>query len=599
MATKETEFIGKQLGNYKIIEKLGRGGMAYVFKALDQSLNREVALKILSDQLSEDVDYIKRFQREAQAAAQLNHPNIVQVFYIGEDNDHHYFAMEYIKGKSLAEIQKEEGIISANKAVSIIAQVADALDEAHRAGLVHRDIKPSNIMVTPNGKAKVTDFGIAYVANAKTKLTRDGSIIGTPEYLSPEQCEGKTVDQRSDIYSLGVTLYELLAGKTPYEAETPVSMIMKIVKGEYRSVQELNPNVPQTLRTIVEKMMQTDPDKRYASMADVASALNAFEGIPEAEQEVKVDKTKVEGRTPVTMTYQELDAVSKVPVEPAAVAAPVKSNKTAAFIVAAVIVILMGGAFAAKIFYFDKQAASPITSGSSNISSPIQPASGNNGLSSSGSDNGTLQDLPQTGSGNMAEQGGNSIGGNNSETTNPLNLADSGSNMNTGDSPAADTGLSSGSGNRLSTSSGLSNSKTGTSGKSALSGSGFTSASEPASNTVAITAYGSGESVDLVAPYVEQILTKKKFQVIDTTGDLSRVARNELAISVKEMGTNTLSYYGNTTEQYSIQVTIKVIDTRTKKVVSGPAIKVIRYTHLNAGENIKGALQEMIAGLKF
>lgn len=172
MIVKESDLTGKTLSNYKVIGRLGRGGMATVYKAHELSLNRVVALKVLSTQLSEDKEYIKRFQREAQAAAQLNHPNIVQIYAISEEDGIHYFAMEYIKGKSLAEIRLEQGPMKPDQAVVIIKQVADALHDAHNAGLVHRDIKPSNIMIDQLGRAKVTDFGIAYVSSAQTKLTR-------------------------------------------------------------------------------------------------------------------------------------------------------------------------------------------------------------------------------------------------------------------------------------------------------------------------------------------------------------------------------------------------------------------------------------------
>jgi serine/threonine-protein kinase len=286
MIVKEQDLTGKNLSNYKILDKLGKGGMATVYKAHELSLNRVVALKVLSPRLSEDTEFIKRFQREAQAAAKLNHSNIVQIYAIGEEKGIHYFAMEYIKGKTLAQIKNEEGILTAARAIPIIRQVAEALGEAHKVGLVHRDIKPSNIMIDASGRAKVTDFGIAFVAEAKTKLTREGSIIGTPEYLSPEQCEGKPLDGRSDIYSLGVTLYEMLSGKTPYEADTPVSMLMKIVQGNFLPLDQVNPNVPLPVQKMVEKMMQTDTQKRYTNVDEL------LESLQEVEKEITLSEGK-------------------------------------------------------------------------------------------------------------------------------------------------------------------------------------------------------------------------------------------------------------------------------------------------------------------
>jgi serine/threonine-protein kinase len=581
MIVKELDLTGKNLGNYKIVGKLGQGGMATVYKAHELSLNRMVALKVLSSQLSEDKAYIKRFQREAQAAAQLNHPNIVQIFAIGEEQGVHYFAMEYIKGKSLADIRQEKGVLKPEDAVPIIRQVAEALAEAHKAGLVHRDIKPSNIMIDAAGRPKVTDFGIAYVSYANTKLTRDGSIIGTPEYLSPEQCEGKTVDQRSDIYSLGVTLYELLSGKTPYEADTPVSMLMKIVKGEFPPLQEVNPNVPESLRVIVDKMMLKDVQQRYQRMEEV------IKDLLELEPGRKVPSTAM------------LEEVA-VPQETSGS----KSNKWAAIIVAAIIVILMGGAFAAKMLYFDKKAArdkeekaavsgeiSPASTGAqSTEAQPTDSLSQETGGSESQGEVMASQEMPGQETGQSRE----------TMTAQQPSTAEGPETTSFEASAPTTTGSST-------TTPPISKASTGTPGTTATTG---TKAVQQPSRTVApvkplpparsclITAIGDDDKADLVAPYIEEILSRKNFTVMDGPSvgspNIADIARNHIVVTVKQTGSTSLNYYGNSSEMITVRISIKVVNPKTGKIVVGPMSQTVEYTALNSEEKLSDAVDKLM-----
>jgi serine/threonine protein kinase len=569
------ELTGEHLSNYKIIGKLGKGGMATVYKAHELSLNRVVALKVLSPQLSEDKDYIKRFQREAQAAAQLNHPNIVQVYAIGEEKGLYYFAMEYIKGKSLAHIKKEKGVLAPEKAVTIIKQVAEALAEAHGAGLVHRDIKPSNIMIDSLGRAKVTDFGIAYVSHAQTKLTREGSIIGTPEYLSPEQCEGKTVDQRSDIYSLGVTLYEVLTGKTPYEADTPVSMLMKIVKGDFPPISEVSPNVPASLRDIVEKMMQTDPNKRYANMEEVKKAFEGFEksAFPSGQPAEKM---------PVTATYQEIEAQSEA-------RAGSKSSKWAAVVVAAVIVLLMGGAFAAKVLIFDKKKSEP-----SSTSTPAVETKTASPETTSQQPAGTQQ-TAETDTQQAVDSQPTTAESQPSQletSTAPVSSSTSGGTaaQSTEAQPKTTTTPSSQPSTTYQAS---------TPAKTVITPS---RKPEPPANSCIISAVGDEGNADLVTPYVQEILTRNNFTIIDGPSvadrDISEVARNHIVVEVKQIGATTLNYYGNSSQQYTVRLTIKVIAPNTGKIIAGPVSQTVKYTALNAEENLREAVVKLIAHIK-
>jgi serine/threonine-protein kinase len=582
MIVKELDLTGKNLGNYKIVGKLGQGGMAMVYKAHELSLNRMVALKVLSPQLSEDKAYIKRFQREAQAAAQLNHPNIVQIYGIGEEQGVHYFAMEYIKGKSLAQIREEEGVLKPEDAVPITRQVAEALAEAHKAGLVHRDIKPSNIMIDAAGRPKVTDFGIAYVSYANTKLTRDGSIIGTPEYLSPEQCEGKTVDQRSDIYSLGVTLYELLSGKTPYEADTPVSMLMKIVKGEFPPLREVNPNVPESLQVIVEKMTLKDVQQRYQRMEEVITDLLELEP---------------GRRVPATAVVEEVAARQET-------AAGSKSNKWAAIIVAAIIVILMGGAFAAKMLYFDKKAAldkeektavaGEIPTATAESQSAESQQRGSQSQETGGRESQgevvASQEMPDQ---ETSESRETTTAEQPSTAERPETTSFEAGTPTTTESSITPPPILKASTGTLVT--------TGTTGTKAVQQPSGTVAPVkplPPARSCLITAVGDDDKADLVAPYIEEILSKKNFTVMDGPSVAGRkiadVARNHIVVTVKQTGSTSLNYYGNSSEMITARISIKVVNPKTGKIVVGPMSQTVEYTALNSEEKLRGAVDKLM-----
>ena len=206
---------GRLLGRYQVVEELGRGGMGVVYRAYQPSLNRHVAIKVLPPQLSLDQQLVGRFQREARAAANLRHPNIVVIYDVGEEKGIHYIVMEYLEGRTLKQLVEEEGPLHPKRAAHIVEQVAAALDYAHQRGFVHRDVKPANIFVGPGDHVTLTDFGIAKAASETQQLTRTGTLMGTPEYMAPEQATGGEVDHRTDLYALGVVLYQMLTGHVP------------------------------------------------------------------------------------------------------------------------------------------------------------------------------------------------------------------------------------------------------------------------------------------------------------------------------------------------------------------------------------------------
>jgi beta-lactam-binding protein with PASTA domain/tRNA A-37 threonylcarbamoyl transferase component Bud32 len=263
-------------GRYELTHLIARGGMAQVYRAMDRQLERPVALKVLFPELSVDRTFVERFRREAQAAANLSHPNIVPVFDWGEDDGSYFIVMEYVEGRPLSAVLRDPQPMPPRQIATIGAGVAAALAFAHRHGVVHRDVKPGNVLITPDGDVKVTDFGIARAMNTEESLTQTGAVMGTAAYFSPEQAEGKGVDSRSDIYSLGVVLYEMAVGRPPFTGDSPVAVASKHVRDMPVLPREANPTVPPALEAVIMKAMAKDPDDRYGSAEELRADLLRF-----------------------------------------------------------------------------------------------------------------------------------------------------------------------------------------------------------------------------------------------------------------------------------------------------------------------------------
>ncbi len=263
-------------GRYELTHLIARGGMAQVYRAMDRQLERPVALKVLFPELSVDRTFVERFRREAQAAANLSHPNIVPVFDWGEDDGSYFIVMEYVEGRPLSAVLRDPEPLPPRQIATIGAGVAAALAFAHRHGVVHRDVKPGNVLITPDGDVKVTDFGIARAMNTEESLTQTGAVMGTAAYFSPEQAEGKGVDSRSDIYSLGVVLYEMAVGRPPFTGDSPVAVASKHVRDMPVLPREANPSVPPALEAVVMKAMAKNPDDRYGSAEELRADLLRF-----------------------------------------------------------------------------------------------------------------------------------------------------------------------------------------------------------------------------------------------------------------------------------------------------------------------------------
>jgi serine/threonine-protein kinase len=267
----DLDLSGRQIGDYRLLRRLGRGGMADVYLAEQQSLRRQIAFKVLKRELAKDDTYVRRFHMEAQAAAALVHANIVQIHEVGCADGVHYIAQEYVAGQNLRDVVSRRGALGVTMAVSVLRQTASALTKAAEQGIIHRDIKPENIMLTPGGEVKVADFGLARVISngASLNLTQTGMTLGTPLYMSPEQVEGRPLDPRSDIYSLGVTCYHMLAGEPPFRGETALSVAVQHVRAQPDRLENRRPDLPTGLCRIVHKMLAKKPSDRYADAREL------------------------------------------------------------------------------------------------------------------------------------------------------------------------------------------------------------------------------------------------------------------------------------------------------------------------------------------
>lgn len=304
---------------YELQELIGGGGMADVYKAQDKLLDRAVAVKILHQQYANDAEFVEKFRREATAAAKLAHPNIVNIYDVGEDGGSQYIVMEYVSGPTLKEVIQQKGCLEPIEAVRIAKEIASALESAHRNNLVHCDIKPHNILVMPDGHIKVTDFGIARAVSAST-MTYSGSVMGSVHYFSPEQAKGTVITTKSDVYSLGVVLYEMLTGQLPFNGETSVSIALKHLQEEPVPIRQLNPSIPPVLEAIVQKAMSKDPADRPSSTElytdlNQAKAMLADRGISQEAVSNDPFATRMIPRiTPEMMAEQRAERPANKPI---------------------------------------------------------------------------------------------------------------------------------------------------------------------------------------------------------------------------------------------------------------------------------------------
>ncbi|HEU4480868.1 MAG TPA: Stk1 family PASTA domain-containing Ser/Thr kinase [Actinomycetota bacterium] len=333
-------------GRYAVIERVGVGGMAEVYRARDELLGRDVALKVLSERLSKDRSFVERFRREAQSAANLNHPNIVSLYDYGSDEGSYFIVMEFIEGRSLADIIRDEGPLMPERAAEIASDVSKALGRAHSAGIVHRDIKPGNIMITSTGQTKVTDFGIARAVggDSDATMTQTGMVIGTASYLSPEQAQGEPVDARSDVYSVGIVLYESLAGRPPFAGETPLSIAYKHVREEPPPLTSPQGEVPAELNAIVMKCLAKNAANRYADAGELHEDLQRYIAGQTVMATPLMSETMAIPRSSSTEVLSSTEVYEEEPTE----------SKTWAYVLGTLLVIglvgLLAWLFASNLF---------------------------------------------------------------------------------------------------------------------------------------------------------------------------------------------------------------------------------------------------------
>jgi serine/threonine protein kinase len=273
------DLIGQMLGRYRIVEALGEGGMAQVFKAFQPGLERVVAVKVLPEYYMRDERFLARFQREAQAIAQLSHPNILPVYDFGREGNLTFIVMQYVDGGTLKKLMGDE--LSYERIGALLGQVADALDYAHGQGILHRDVKPGNILIERGQRALLSDFGLAKMVGSQEQITATGVGLGTPAYMSPEQGQGEEVDARTDVYALGVILYEMITGRVPFRAETPMAIIIKHVTAPLPLPRSINPAIPDSVEQVILKALAKNKEDRYASAGAMMTAFNkALAGAP-------------------------------------------------------------------------------------------------------------------------------------------------------------------------------------------------------------------------------------------------------------------------------------------------------------------------------
>jgi serine/threonine protein kinase len=330
-------------GRYEILNEIGRGGMATVYKAIQKNLQRTVALKVIHQNLIHDKEFLERFHSEARLAASLNHPNIVAIYDEGIENGVHFIAMEYLDGEDLHQKVKTKGKLSIEQTVQIISSIAESLDHIHKKGLIHRDIKTSNIIITKTGRAVLTDFGIARAISG-SKLSQTGSVLGTPEYMSPEQADGIGAEPRSDLYSLGVVLYECLTGVLPFSGENPVATIYKIINSPHPPLTRFNGSVPTWLQSITDKSLSKNPHNRFASGEEFSTALREKKIVAVMQEHFPSPKTKKLDSKDFKIEFSHKEnakQISKQKIKPNKIRSKRKSNPSPVFLIGGVIVILL------------------------------------------------------------------------------------------------------------------------------------------------------------------------------------------------------------------------------------------------------------------
>lgn len=571
--------IGKRFGDFEIKEEIGKGGMGQVYKARQISLDRDVAIKILPGNLSEVEEFRERFDVEAKAVASLMHENILQMYSKGVTDDGiHYFAMELVDGEDLADKIKRGVTFSEAEAIDIAIQVCRGLEAAWKKGIIHRDIKPSNIMLTKSGTVKIADFGLAKSLDATKKLTQTNMYMGTVAYTSPEQGEGKTLDHRTDIYSLGIVLYQLLTGSVPFKAETPSSVIFKHVYEAPPSPRTINPGVSPQAEAVVLKAIAKRPEDRFQNAVEFKDALESL-------------KEMQSGKKGGTAKEAAVSAVAQPSLSGAEGATESKSRSNLPFLVAVVLIILLVGGsvlYASKYGYralFSK--AFPFALQEEKKVETVPQATEETAVTPS-----QEAGLPKTEPGRSVSPGGlprREFATIPAPSTVGKERAITRDNVVPVINPA-ETGTASGDQSRR--------------------------ANRPSMPAVLVVASGESNISDIVESVIARKLQQRSFP-ISSGGDiealLERYGRHNIPlkafdqrqlkadvlvyVTVSTMNAGPLEFYGQRMEQYASTISLKVVDAATKKAIASPRTKTVHYTTLNMQDNIEEATEELMSDL--
>jgi predicted Ser/Thr protein kinase len=572
--------IGRRLGDFEIQEEIGRGGMGQVYRARQISLDRDVAIKILPGNLSEVAEFRERFDIEAKAVASLVHENILQMYSKGVTDDGvHYFAMEYVDGEDLGSMLKNGKTFSESEALGISVQICRGLEAAWRKNIIHRDIKPSNIILTKTGTAKIADFGLAKSLDATKKLTQTNMYMGTVAYISPEQGEGKPLDHRTDIYSLGIVLYQLLTGSVPFKAETPSSVIYKHVYEVPPSPRTINPAISSAAEAVVLKAIAKKPEDRFQNPVEFREALeSANKAQPEKKGEVPKQAAVFAGR--------------KEAVTPAAtpVAAAASGNKVPILILALAIILLLGGSGLYASIYGYRALLSKV-------------------LPFAAQEDKQDETIPQP-AGEAALPSAPEKAGQSMEPAGPAGANAPGSPEVAAVPPQSSVSKETGKAGDFSGRRGVTSEARSVPPVQSLP------AKRSAMPSVLVVTSGEPNIADIIESAVGKKLLARSFALSapdEIQGLSERYGRHGIPlnaldqrrlksdvlvyVTISTMDAAPLKFYGRTMEQYASTISIKVIDTATKRVIASPRSRTVNYTTLNMQDNIEEAAEQMVSDL--
>ena len=565
---------GKRLGDFELQEEIGRGGMGQVYRARQISLDRDVAIKILPGNLSEVEEFRERFDIEAKAVASLVHENILQMYSKGVTDDGvHYFAMEYVDGEDLGNMLKKGAAFSEGEAIGIAIQICRGLEAAWKKNIIHRDIKPSNIILTKSGTAKIADFGLAKSLDATKRLTQTNVYMGTVAYISPEQGEGKPLDHRTDIYSLGIVLYQLLTGSVPFKAETPSSVIYKHVYEVPPSPRTINPAISSAAEAVVLKAIAKKPEDRFQNPVEFRDALESAKAQPVKKGEVPKQAAVFAGQN-----------------ESATPAAAGSGNKVPILILAAAIILLLGGSGLYASIYGYRALVSKV------LPFAAQEDKQNEAVPQPAGE----ATVPST-----AESDGPSHGPAGTAVANAPSSPEV-AVIPPRSSVSKETGKAGDFGER----------RRATSEARSIPPVQSQPAKRPAIPSVLVVTSGEPNIADIIESAIGKKLLARSFP-LSAAGEIQGLSErygphgiplNALAqrrlksdilvyASISTMDAAPLRFYGHIAEQYASTISIKVIDTATKKVIASPRSRTVNYTTLNMQDNIEEAIGEMTSDL--